>query len=132
MDGNGPNRCESIEMNLLFVLNLLHADADAIVSSQSLCRHFNKDEFSMQYQDSNLANKEYVSASQIVTFVEEALYVESLLCRAHASECGPDPAGEGPLAAHHRDALATLLNASFHPTPLTLPAVVCAVGYVLR
>jgi hypothetical protein len=80
------------------------------------------------------------TASDVVSYLEEALYIDSLLARAAlaspaleaASEAAPAPAPASASAAYQRGGLCCLLNASYAPLPPALPAVVCAVGYVIR
>ena len=74
---------------------------------------------------------------EVVACMEEAIYVDSLLARAATvggeGDNFPSPSLPPSAAAGYlRGSLASLLNAAYAPLPPTLPAVICAVGSVLR
>lgn len=114
-------------------MELVLSDADAVISSEQLFPVFNRDNSPMCFQDESVAIPGKLSCSDIISHVEEAMYLDSLLSRANVSHFDSAVSGsENASAAHHRSAIACLLNASYSPLPMTLPAVICAIGYVIR
>lgn len=125
--------CESI------ITSITLSDADAILSSPLLATHVNMDTQGMIYQDKRLTHDDSSCVGDIVSHLEEAMYIDSLLAKAGAADEGKHDCHirgeekEASLsAAYQKDAIAVLLNASYASLPPTLPAVVCAIGYVVR
>lgn len=116
-------------------------DVDAVISSPNLNDNFNRDGSPMIFRDSAVNESVGLPAPDVITYLEEALYIDSLLVRANKTDNSSKVPGHIPNVSevkadlgsvYQRDALATLLNASYAPLPHTLPAVICAIGYIMR
>ena len=72
-----------------------------------------------------------VPVVSLIEDLEEVIYIDSLLSQpVEDSTDDFKPIFEAD--EYHRTAIATLLNASYVSLPPALPAVVCAVGYIIR